>query len=67
MTLTTRKQQDLTETLQDLITWCNELKTERYGHKRLSGVEQSEYFRLIQTVEQANKWLVELRRVDYGN
>jgi hypothetical protein len=48
--------------LRDLIDWINQLKAERYGHRRLGGLEQEEYLHLLNTVDAANRHLVILQR-----
>jgi hypothetical protein len=50
------------DTLRDLISWCVELKVDRYSHRRLGGLEQIEYLRLAKTLDAANKMLVAMRR-----
>jgi hypothetical protein len=66
MTLTTRKNETLIKTLQEVISFAEELKTWRFTDRKLGGVEQLEYFRLIKCLEQAKGLVVELRR-DNGN
>jgi hypothetical protein len=50
------------DVLRDLITWGDELKTDRYAHRRLGGLQQLEYFRLLRTLSAANKMLVKMMR-----
>ena len=54
--------QDTLKILHDLIDWVNQLKAERYGYRRLGGLEQEDYLQLLNTVEAANRHLVVLQR-----
>jgi hypothetical protein len=54
--------QDTLKILRDLIDWVNQLKIDRYGHRRLGGLEQEEYLHLLNTVDAANRHLVALQR-----
>jgi hypothetical protein len=40
--------------IEDLIGWLHDLKTKYYGQRKMTGVEESEYFELVKILDKAH-------------